>query len=56
MYMSMAKLCKQFKTSGKLKDGRTILARDSNDEVTWAEWLDKDNNRLNRTQYEQLEK
>ena len=56
IYMSMLKMCKQFKTSGKLKDGRTILARNNEDEVTWAEWLDKNNERINRTLFEQLEK
>jgi hypothetical protein len=56
LYLSMIKMCKNVKSSGKLKDGRTILSRDENDEVTWAEWLDKNNERINRTQYDVMEK
>jgi len=38
-YESMIKHCKNFTNSGKLQDGRTILARDADGKVTWAEMV-----------------
>ena len=42
LYAAIVQKCKNFKESGKLSDGRTILSRDEEDKVTWAEWLDID--------------
>ena len=39
-YEYMLIKCKNFSKSGKLSDGKTILSRDKDDEVTWAEMID----------------
>jgi hypothetical protein len=54
-YKAMLEKCKSFTKSGKLSDGKTVLSRDSEEEVTWAEFIDVDFNRLNRTAWQQLD-
>lgn len=66
-YALMLKNCKIYSTSGKLKDGRTILSRshvidaatkkptsDMNGEPNWCEWLNIDMVRITRRQWDAL--
>ena len=45
-YEEMIKRCKNFTNSGKLSDGKTILSRNADGGVTWAEYVDEKYNVL----------
>ena len=40
-YDLMVHTCKNFTKSGKLENGKTILSRDIDNKVTWAEMIDE---------------
>ena len=43
-YELMLKHCKNFSKSGKLQNGKTILSRDEEGNVTWSEMIDENFN------------
>ena len=45
-YEEMLKRCKSFSNSGKTSEGKTILARDVNNRVTWASFIDEKGNNI----------
>ena len=53
-YAAMLKRCRLFTKSGKLQNGKTILSRNEEGDVTWAEWLDVDNKRYSKKAWEEL--
>jgi len=53
-YLSMVQNCKSFTKSGKLANGKTILARDKEGNVTWAEWLDVNMKRCSKKEWDSL--
>jgi hypothetical protein len=54
-YELMRTRCEKIAQSGKLEDGRTILARNPNGDI-WAQWLDGSGNPITEGEYKKLNK